>query len=171
MSNPRLRPAPQFTIVIPARNESDNVEPILRWLDAVLTGVSTEIVFVDDRDDGTADAIRAAAAAAIAMAVLGLAGALLVGRLFGPGSFRTATNTGALDVALAATIAISRVGGHGPSLRHERTNATTCPEGASPGRHWRSSRPASATPGCLQSPHRSSTPSSAAAARVEWPRR
>lgn len=57
-----LEPAPQFTIVIPTRNESDNVEPILRRRDAVLTGVSTEIVFVDDRDDGTADAIRAAAA-------------------------------------------------------------------------------------------------------------
>lgn len=47
-----------------------------------------------------------ASAAVIATAVLGLAGTLLVGRLFGPGSFRTATDTGALDVALAAMIAI-----------------------------------------------------------------
>ncbi|GAA2619915.1 hypothetical protein GCM10010399_58770 [Dactylosporangium fulvum] len=56
-----LERAPQFTIVIPTRNESDNVVPVLSRLDAVLTDVPAEILFVDDSDDGTAETIRAAA--------------------------------------------------------------------------------------------------------------
>ncbi|WP_238008493.1 glycosyltransferase [Dactylosporangium sp. AC04546] len=58
-----LEPLPRFTIVIPTRNESDNVEPVLSRLHAVLTdaAVPADILFVDDSDDGTAETIRAAA--------------------------------------------------------------------------------------------------------------
>ncbi|WP_327000675.1 glycosyltransferase [Dactylosporangium sp. NBC_01737] len=57
-----LEPAPQFTIVIPTCNESDNVAPMLNRLNAVLTDVPAEVLFVDDSDDGTAELIRVAAA-------------------------------------------------------------------------------------------------------------
>jgi putative flippase GtrA len=57
-----LEPAPQFTIVIPTRNESDNVAPVLSRLNAVLIDVPIEVLFADDSDDGTAEVIRAAAA-------------------------------------------------------------------------------------------------------------
>ncbi len=43
----------KLTIVIPTRNERDNVVPLLDAVQQALVGVSTEIIFVDDSDDDT----------------------------------------------------------------------------------------------------------------------
>lgn len=45
--------ARDVTVVIPTRNESGNIAPIVRRLDAALGSLDAEIVFVDDSDDGT----------------------------------------------------------------------------------------------------------------------
>jgi dolichol-phosphate mannosyltransferase len=52
--------APWFTVVVPTRNESGNVEPLLERLRASLESTVTEVLFVDDSDDGTDDVIRVA---------------------------------------------------------------------------------------------------------------
>jgi dolichol-phosphate mannosyltransferase len=50
---------PELTIVVPTLEERDNLEPLLEALDAVLTGVDYEVIFVDDDSkDGTAAAAR-----------------------------------------------------------------------------------------------------------------
>ena len=50
---------PELAVVIPTRNEKDNVAPLVELLDAVLDGVSWEVIFVDDDSpDGTAKRIR-----------------------------------------------------------------------------------------------------------------
>jgi putative flippase GtrA len=54
-------PAPELTIVVPTRNEADNVAPLVERLDRALDGVPVEILFVDDSDDHTPDTIRALA--------------------------------------------------------------------------------------------------------------
>ncbi|MDR1144848.1 MAG: glycosyltransferase, partial [Verrucomicrobiales bacterium] len=52
----------ELAIIVPTYNERDNVRPLLDKLDAALTGVAWEVIFVDDDSpDGTADAVRAAA--------------------------------------------------------------------------------------------------------------
>lgn len=43
----------ELSIVIPTRNERDNVEPLLMALHDALAGIGTEIIFVDDSDDAT----------------------------------------------------------------------------------------------------------------------
>ena len=48
---------PHITIVIPTRNEADNVQPLVDRLDAALT-IPAEYLFVDDSDDATPDAVR-----------------------------------------------------------------------------------------------------------------
>jgi glycosyltransferase involved in cell wall biosynthesis len=58
----RKATAPALTIVVPTRNESENVAPLIGRLHTVLDDVDTEIIFVDDSDDNTAAAIRAVAA-------------------------------------------------------------------------------------------------------------
>jgi len=51
-------PGPQLTIVIPTRNERDNVRPVYEALCRVLDGVEWEAIFVDDDStDGTPDAV------------------------------------------------------------------------------------------------------------------
>ena len=51
-----------LTLVVPTRNEAPNVVPLLERLDAAFGGCNTwEVLFVDDSDDGTPDAVRAAA--------------------------------------------------------------------------------------------------------------
>jgi dolichol-phosphate mannosyltransferase len=45
------------TVVIPSRNEADNVQALLAQLAPALTGMSAEIMFVDDSDDETPAAI------------------------------------------------------------------------------------------------------------------
>jgi putative flippase GtrA len=46
--------APDLTVIIPTRNEIENVEPLLDRLVAALAGTAAEIIFVDDSDDDTA---------------------------------------------------------------------------------------------------------------------
>jgi glycosyltransferase involved in cell wall biosynthesis len=50
-----------LTILVPTRNEAGNVEVLLPRISAAVAGISTEIVFIDDSDDTTADVIRAVA--------------------------------------------------------------------------------------------------------------
>jgi dolichol-phosphate mannosyltransferase len=58
---PRL-PA-ELTVVVPCYNELANVAPMIGRLDAALAGLAWEAIFVDDDSpDGTAGAVRAAAA-------------------------------------------------------------------------------------------------------------
>ena len=50
---------PELAVVIPTLNEKDNVVPLVELLDAVLDGVSWEVIFVDDDSpDATAKRIR-----------------------------------------------------------------------------------------------------------------
>ncbi len=46
-------PSYNVTVVIPTRNERDNVRPLLKALDQALQGLSVEVIFVDDSDDET----------------------------------------------------------------------------------------------------------------------
>lgn len=49
----------ELAIVVPTFKERSNVEPLLGLLDAALTGIRFEVIFVDDDSpDGTADLIR-----------------------------------------------------------------------------------------------------------------
>src|ERR1700712_320265 len=54
-ANPDLNMvAPELTVIIPTRNEADNIGPLLERVTAALAGTPAEILFVDDSDDGTA---------------------------------------------------------------------------------------------------------------------
>lgn len=46
-------PTPRLTVLVPTRNEVENVESLLRRLGPAIAGLSAEILFVDDSDDGT----------------------------------------------------------------------------------------------------------------------
>src|SRR4051812_46514615 len=50
--------APYVSVVLPTREESGNVEAIAARLAKVLPGMSVEVIFIDDSDDDTPDAIR-----------------------------------------------------------------------------------------------------------------
>jgi dolichol-phosphate mannosyltransferase len=52
---------PAVTVVIPSRDERENVAELVARLESVAPGFPLEILFVDDSDDGTPDAVRAAA--------------------------------------------------------------------------------------------------------------
>ena len=52
---------PLLSVVIPTRNEVENVDPLVGRIQAALAGVDFEILFVDDSDDGTAAALAAIA--------------------------------------------------------------------------------------------------------------
>src|SRR3954452_1558210 len=45
--------APDLTVIIPTRNEQENIEPLLEGLITSLAGTAAEILFVDDSDDET----------------------------------------------------------------------------------------------------------------------
>jgi cellulose synthase/poly-beta-1,6-N-acetylglucosamine synthase-like glycosyltransferase len=47
-----------LSVVIPTRNERDNILPLLRKLQLTLNNLSVEIIFVDDSDDDTPQVIR-----------------------------------------------------------------------------------------------------------------
>ena len=49
------------SVVVPSRNEEGNVAPLSDRLAAALAGVPHEIVFVDDSDDGTPEAVESLA--------------------------------------------------------------------------------------------------------------
>jgi len=44
---------PVLSIVVPTRNEADNIEKLVEELQAVTTGMHTEVIFVDDSEDAT----------------------------------------------------------------------------------------------------------------------
>jgi dolichol-phosphate mannosyltransferase len=53
----------QLSVVVPTFNERDNVVALYRKLDAALTGIAWEVVYVDDNSpDGTSDVVRKLAA-------------------------------------------------------------------------------------------------------------
>lgn len=52
-----------LTVVIPTRNERDNIMPLLHALREALDGIRVEIIFVDDSDDDTPFLIENASAA------------------------------------------------------------------------------------------------------------
>ncbi len=51
----------ELTVIVPTKNEADNVEPLLQRLSLVLEGTPTEVIFVDDSSDDTTQVIKAAA--------------------------------------------------------------------------------------------------------------
>src|SRR5690242_7565041 len=52
-------PAPDLSIVVPTYKERGNVAELVRRLDAALSGISWEAIFVDDNSpDGTAEAVK-----------------------------------------------------------------------------------------------------------------
>lgn len=53
---------PELSVVVPTFNERDNVTVLYRRLEATLSGIAWEVVFVDDNSpDGTSDVVRALA--------------------------------------------------------------------------------------------------------------
>lgn len=46
-----------LTVVVPTRNERDNVQPLLLGLEDATRGIDTTVIFVDDSDDDTATCI------------------------------------------------------------------------------------------------------------------
>src|SRR6516165_9241027 len=79
---------PDLTIVVPALNEIDNIDPLIGRLENVLSGIDWELIFVDDdSSDGTAEHVRAIATSRPQVRVLqrigrtGLASACVEGML------------------------------------------------------------------------------------------
>lgn len=58
---PAVRTDPEVTVIVPTRNESGNVEPLVRRLSDALHGHVACILFVDDSDDDTPDRVEAVA--------------------------------------------------------------------------------------------------------------
>lgn len=53
-----IAPGPQVSVVVPTRNERDNIRPVYYALCRVLEGIDWELIFVDDdSNDGTPEAI------------------------------------------------------------------------------------------------------------------
>jgi len=50
--------APIVSVIVPTRNESGNVRPLVALLDGVLAQRDMEVIFVDDSDDGTDAVVR-----------------------------------------------------------------------------------------------------------------
>src|SRR3954454_23214891 len=48
---------PKLSVIIPTRNETRNIAPLLERLRSALAGIPAEIIFVDDSDDDTAEEI------------------------------------------------------------------------------------------------------------------
>jgi dolichol-phosphate mannosyltransferase len=49
---------PELSIVVPTRNESENIEPLVEGLRVATVGIRAEIIFVDDSDDSTPARVR-----------------------------------------------------------------------------------------------------------------
>jgi dolichol-phosphate mannosyltransferase len=56
-------PVVALSILVPTRNEADNVVPLVERLDAALGGLTAEVIFVDDSDDATPSVVEGAAQA------------------------------------------------------------------------------------------------------------
>src|SRR5713226_9663585 len=53
-----IAPGPQLTVIVPTRNEHDNVRPVYHALCRALQGIDWEVIFVDDDSrDGTPEAV------------------------------------------------------------------------------------------------------------------
>lgn len=52
------------TVLVPSFNESGNVEPLVRGLEAALDGIDADVLYVDDSTDDTPDVVRGVAAGA-----------------------------------------------------------------------------------------------------------
>jgi dolichol-phosphate mannosyltransferase len=53
-----ITPGPELSIIVPTRNERDNVRPLYDGLDRALRGIDWEAIFVDDdSQDGTPEAV------------------------------------------------------------------------------------------------------------------
>src|SRR6266700_2137499 len=51
-------PGPELTVVVPTRNEHDNIGPLYEALYRSLQGIDWEVIFVDDdSQDGTSEAV------------------------------------------------------------------------------------------------------------------
>lgn len=48
----------ELSIVVPAKNEVENIEPLLMRLESAVAGIPAEVVFVDDSSDATPQRIR-----------------------------------------------------------------------------------------------------------------
>lgn len=57
-----LREAPFVSVIVPTKNEVENIAPLLGRLARVARDTSLEVIFVDDSSDGTVDEIRSQAA-------------------------------------------------------------------------------------------------------------
>ena len=58
-TSPRAaRASPDLSIVVPTRNEADNVAPLLTAIQNALPGQDIEVIFVDDSDDDTPEVVR-----------------------------------------------------------------------------------------------------------------
>lgn len=54
-----ITPGPELSVIVPTRNEHDNVRPVYDVLCQTLRGIDWEAIFVDDdSQDGTAEAVR-----------------------------------------------------------------------------------------------------------------
>lgn len=63
-NSPGSSPARQLCVVVPTFNERDNVPQLFAKLDAALSGIAWEVIFVDDNSpDGTWDVVRSLAQA------------------------------------------------------------------------------------------------------------
>jgi dolichol-phosphate mannosyltransferase len=57
-SRSAITPGPELTVIVPTRNEHDNVRPVYDALSRTLQGIDWEVIFVDDdSQDGTAEAV------------------------------------------------------------------------------------------------------------------
>src|SRR5262245_40076290 len=58
-SRSAITPGPELSVIVPTRNEHDNVRPIYDALCRSLQGIDWEAIFVDDdSQDGTPEAVR-----------------------------------------------------------------------------------------------------------------
>src|SRR5712692_7910466 len=53
-----LSTTPDLSVVVPTRNELDNIWPLLESLQRALRGLQVEVIFVDDSDDDTTKVIK-----------------------------------------------------------------------------------------------------------------
>jgi dolichol-phosphate mannosyltransferase len=57
--SPAIPISSELSVLVPTRNEAGNIEELLRRVSAAVTGISTDIVFIDDSDDTTPAIVRA----------------------------------------------------------------------------------------------------------------
>src|SRR6266487_5626825 len=57
--SPAIPISSELSVLVPTRNEAGNIEELLRRVSAAVTGISTDIVFIDDSDDTTPAVVRA----------------------------------------------------------------------------------------------------------------